>query len=70
MSLRYENNKAADKPVHPHSLITAFVIHALESIISKLATSEISVSIAEQAGYDQKPRRQVLSHHSLFSFYR
>ena len=39
---------------HPHSLISAFAIKCLESIISRLATSEISifylVSLAEQAG--------------------
>ena len=33
-----------NQPVHPRSLISAFVIHFLESIISKLATSEIPVS--------------------------
>ena len=39
---------------HLHSLISAFVIHLLKSIISGLATSEISlfylVSVAEQTG--------------------
>ena len=43
-----------DQPAHLYSLISNFVIHLLESIISKLATSEISffgvVSVAEQAG--------------------
>ena len=33
----------ADQPAHPRSLISAFVIHFLESIISKLATSEIFI---------------------------
>ena len=37
----FVNNKDADQPVHPHSTISAFVIRLLESIISKLATSEI-----------------------------
>ena len=36
------NNTGADQPAHPRSLISAFVIHILESTISKLATSEIS----------------------------
>ena len=44
----------ADQPAHPRSLFSAFVIRFLESIISKLATSEILifwlVYIAEQAG--------------------
>ena len=50
----FANNKGADQPAHPHSLISAFAIKCLESIISRLATSEISifylVSLAEQAG--------------------
>ena len=38
------NNTGADQPAHPRSLISAFVICFLESIIhvSRLATSEIS----------------------------
>ena len=48
--------KGAGQPVHPHKLISAFVIHFLESIISKLdATSEISifklVSVAVETGW-------------------
>ena len=47
------NNKSADQPAHPHSLIRAFVIRFLERIISRLATSKISifylVSVAKQA---------------------
>ena len=39
------NNKAADQPAHPRILISAFVIRLLESIISKLASSEISISL-------------------------
>ena len=49
-----QNNKGADQPVYPFSLISAFVIRLLENIISRLATSEILifklVSVAEQAG--------------------
>ena len=37
------NNKCADQPAHPRSLISAFVIRLLESIISRLATSKISI---------------------------
>ena len=52
MSLGFANNKDADQPVHPHRLISAFVISLLESIVSKLPTSEISivqlVSVAEE----------------------
>ena len=38
----FANKKGADQPAHPRSLISAFVIRFLKSIISKLATSEIS----------------------------
>ena len=38
--LWFANNKGADQPAHPRRLISAFVIRVLESIISKLATSE------------------------------
>ena len=37
------NNKDADQSALLGSLISAFVIHLLECIISKLATSEISI---------------------------
>ena len=39
----FANNKCADQPAHPHSLISAFVIGFLKSTISKLAASEISI---------------------------
>ena len=52
--LGFPNNKGADQPAHPRSLISAFVIRLLESIISRLATREILifqlVSVVEQAG--------------------
>ena len=39
----FANNTGADQPAHPRSLISAFVIPFLESIICKLATDEISI---------------------------
>ena len=39
----FANNKGADQPAHPRRLTSAFVIRFLESIISKLATSENSI---------------------------
>ena len=49
----FVNNKGTYQPGHPHSLISAFVICLLESIISRLATSIITnfllVSVAKQA---------------------
>ena len=48
----FANNKGADKPAHPRSLISAFAIPVLESIIYRLASSSIFwlVNTAEQAG--------------------
>ena len=37
----YANNKGADQPAHPRSLINAFVVRCLVSIKSLLATAEI-----------------------------
>ena len=53
--MRSANNKVADQLAHPRSLISAFAIHLLNSIILKLAQIEISlfcpVSVAEKAGF-------------------
>ena len=52
LPLGFANNKSADQSAHPQILISAFVICLLESIISRLASSEIPifclVSVAEQ----------------------
>ena len=42
LSLGFVNNKGADQPAHMRRLISTFVVHFLECIISKLATSEMS----------------------------
>ena len=51
----FANNKGADQPAHSHSLISTFVICLLESMISNLAISAISifylVSEVEQTGF-------------------
>ena len=39
----FANNKCADQPAHPRRLISAFVIRLSRCIISRLATSEISI---------------------------
>ena len=48
------NNKDADQPAHPRSLISTFVVRYLDSMICILALSKVSrfqlVSVAEQAG--------------------
>ena len=50
----YENNKGADQPAQPRSLISTLVFRYLDSTIPILAKSKISrlylVSVAEQAG--------------------
>ena len=50
----YANNKGADEPAHPRSLISAFVVHCLDSMIPLVSISEISnlylVPVAAQAG--------------------
>ena len=40
--LPYANNKGADQPAHQRSLISAFVVRCLDSIIPLLARAEIS----------------------------
>ena len=39
----FANNKGTDQPVHLHSLISAFGIRLLESILSRLAMSKITI---------------------------
>ena len=50
----YANNKGADQPALPRSLISAFVVRCLDSIISLDSIAEISrielASVAAQAG--------------------
>ena len=52
--ISFANNKGADQPAHPRSLISAFVVRCLDSIISQDSIAEISrlylVSVAAQAG--------------------
>ena len=52
LSSVFANDKGGDKPAHPRSLISAFIIPLFEIIISILTTSELSifylVSVAEE----------------------
>ena len=52
--LPYANDKGADQPAHPRSLISAFVVRCLDSIIPVVSISEISslylAPVAAQAG--------------------
>ena len=40
--MSYANNKGADQPAHPRSLISAFIVCCLDSIISLDSIAEIS----------------------------
>ena len=40
--MSYANNKGTDQPAHPRSLISAFVVRCLDSIISLDSIAEIS----------------------------
>ena len=50
----YANNKGADQPAHPRSLINTFVVRCLDGIIPLVSISEISslylAFVAAQAG--------------------
>ena len=39
--MSYANTKGVDQPAHPRSLISAFVVRCLDSIISLVSISEI-----------------------------
>ena len=64
------NNKGTDQLAHPRSLISAFAILKLNSIVFKLARSETSLFLSSFCGWEcwflvwsyRKPWRQVLSH--------
>ena len=53
--MSYANNKGADQPAHSRSLISAFAVRCLDSIISLDSIAEISrlylASVAAQAGF-------------------
>ena len=46
----YANNKGADQPAHPRSLISAFVVRCICSIISILAKSRRFKTLANFCG--------------------
>ena len=52
--MSYANNKGADQPAHSRSLISAFVVRCLDSVMSLVSVTKISnlmlASVAEQAG--------------------
>ena len=72
----FANNTGADQPAHPRSLISAFVIRVLESTISKLTASKISifylVSVAEETvlklALSETPKTGFLATRPIFYF--
>ena len=52
--MSYANNKGADQPAHPRSLISTFVVRCLDSAVCVLAISKVSrfklASTGERAG--------------------
>ena len=54
MRMSYANNKGADQPAHPRSLISTFIVRCLDNIISLVSISKTAkrykVSVGEQAG--------------------
>ena len=40
--MSYANNKGADQPAHPRSLISTFVVRCIDSMICKLTISKVS----------------------------
>ena len=52
--MQHANNKGADQPAHPRSMISAFVVRCLDSIVPLVFISEISsiyiASVATKAG--------------------
>ena len=48
--MSYVNNKGADQPAHPRSLINAFVVHCLDSIISLDSMAEFFKTLASFCG--------------------
>ena len=52
--MSYANNKGADQPAHLRSLVSASIVHCLDSVMSLVSVIKISnlmlASVAEQAG--------------------
>ena len=64
-----EQQRCADQPAHPCSLISAFVVRCLDSVMSLVSVSKISslmlASVAEQASLSltwSETREDMFSH--------
>ena len=47
--MSYANNKVADQPAHPRSLVSIFVFRCLDSVMSLVHVTKMLASVAEQA---------------------
>ena len=56
--MSYANNKGADQPAHPRSLISAFVVHCLDSIIPLDSIAEISIHVNPPGSSGSLPEMQ------------
>ena len=56
--MSYANSKGADQTAHPRSLICAFVVRCLDSVMSLVSVTKISslmlASVGEQTGLSLK----------------
>ena len=74
--MSYANNKDADQPAHPRSLISIFVVRCLDSVMSLVSVTKISrlmlASVAEQASlsltWSETPE-DMFSHDEVHLFY-
>ena len=72
----YANDKGADQPAHPRSLISTFIVRCLDNIIPLVSISEISslylASVAASANlclaYSQTPKTDFLMTRLKYSF--
>ena len=73
--MSYANNKGPDQPAHPRSLISAFVVHFLGSIIPILLNSSFQDSSWSWEGQFESlipgpnPRKQLLSRFCSYRAY-
>ena len=58
----YANNKGADQPAHPRSLISAFVVRCLGSIIPILAKSKNFKTVANLLSWAGRLESYLVSH--------
>ena len=70
--MSYANNKGADQRAHPRSLISAFVVRCLDSVMSLVSVTKISslmlASIAEQASLSLTGRKLPKTHFLVTRF--